>query len=445
MQQATGGVWHNGMVEQVDAITTDTRGFAAGNCFLALRGPNFDGHRFGAQVADRASLLIGDGDGCSQWAALDVPQLQVEDTLHALGDLALAWRKQLTRTTVVAISGSYGKTSVRSMLQHVLTILGVNVAATRANLNNLIGVPKTLLSVPDDADVALIECGVSEAGEMARLSAIVQADVALLTGITSAHSEGLGGLAGVVNEKADLFTAMNKDGWCALGAGVADQLRGQGIALPQAALDVEQQDLCWQLHGQQLKLQQGDEQAALLLQLPARHWAENMHLVASVVLRLLPHTRLIDVVDALAGWQAPTGRMQLCHGTSGCTVLDDSYNANPVSMQAAIDTLVAMPGHSIAVLGDMAELGVDSSAAHAALNITDVDRVYLVGSQMLALAAHSPDARWYPDQRAMVASLRHEIFAPQDVVLVKGSRCMALDTVVALLCAPQNREVQHAV
>ncbi|PIP03140.1 MAG: UDP-N-acetylmuramoyl-tripeptide--D-alanyl-D-alanine ligase [Zetaproteobacteria bacterium CG12_big_fil_rev_8_21_14_0_65_54_13] len=445
IQRATGGEWLHGTPARVSEITTDTRDFHAGQCFLALRGPNFDGHHFAVPVADRACALIGDARGARHWSELAVPQLLVTDTLQALGDIAHAWRMQLERTQVVAISGSFGKTSVRSLLQHGLSMLGVRVAATTANLNNLVGVPKTLLAVPADADVALIECGISEIGEMQRLSAIVQPDIAVLTGITSAHSEGLGGLAGVVAEKAKLFTHLNPGAWCALGAGVAGQLSRYQVTPPSDLLDVEQAELRWRLEGQCLHFKRGDEQAEIKLALPARHWAANMHLAACIIMRLMADVRLHDVVAALASWQPPAGRMQVLTGSDGCTVLDDSYNANPISMQAALDTLKAMPGCRVAVLGDMAELGQESKAAHTGLDVSGIDRLYLVGSKMHDLAIGSSSARWYPDHRAAAASLSRESFGPEATVLVKASRSMALEAVVNVLCASQNAEVQHAV
>ncbi|WP_167632331.1 UDP-N-acetylmuramoyl-tripeptide--D-alanyl-D-alanine ligase [Mariprofundus ferrooxydans] len=445
IQCATGGEWLHGMPEWVSEIATDTRGFKAGQCFLALRGPHFDGHRFAAPIAGAACALIGDARGMRYWESLPVPQLQVEDTLRALGDIAHVWRMQLKQTTVVAISGSFGKTSLRSLLQHGFSALGLHVSATTANLNNLIGVPKTLLAVPADATLALIECGISEVGEMERLSAIVQPDVAVLTGITNAHGEGLGGLAGVVEEKAALFSHLNTGAWCALGEGVADQLGRHHISQPADLLDVEQSELSWRLDGQCLHFQRGDEQSQIELSLPARHWATNMHLAACIIMRLMPGARLNDVAQALASWQAPAGRMQVRTGSGGCKVLDDSYNANPVSMQAAIDTLVAMPGCRIAVLGDMAELGEASLDAHTGLDVSGIDKLYLVGPKMHALAAGSGTARWYPDHRAAAASLSRESFGPDATVLVKGSRSMALETVVNVLCASQAAEVQHAV
>jgi len=447
IQRATGGQWHGVAPDAVASVVTDTRSFADGQVFLALRGPNFDGHKFAAAVADKALALIGDTQGIKLWSGITAPQLEVADTLVALGDIAHAWRMQLRHTTVVAISGSFGKTSLRSMLEHGFGALGLKVAATQANLNNLIGVPQTLLQVPSDSDIALIECGISEAGEMTKLAAIVQPDIALLTGITNAHGEGLGGLHGVVREKAALLEHMNEAGWCVLGAGVAELLKQAGIKVAERTLVIDDGQAAdtvnWSLSGRMLQLRNGPETAVLELQLPARHWAANMALAASVILRYLPQADLSDVAAVLAGWQPPAGRMQIVTGNNGCTVLNDCYNANPVSMQAAVDTLRALDGRRVAILGDMGELGDDSHQAHADLDISGLDAVYLVGPRMKVLADANVEITWFASTADAVAALSMQCFAAGDSVLVKASRSMRLEAVVQLLS--QKQEVAHAV
>jgi len=454
IQSATNGTWYGVVPKMLTGICTDTRHFMAGNAFLALRGPNFDGHAFAVAVVDKAAALIGDVEGVASWDKLETSKLVVGDTLQALGDIAHAWRMQLTDTSVIAISGSYGKTSLRSMLETGFTALGFSVAATRANLNNLVGVPQTLLDVPTNADIAVIECGISECGEMSRLAAMVQPDIAVLTGITAAHSEGLGGLSGVVREKTLLLDRLNEGGWCALGKDVAALMGANHIAMPQqaisvdAAADMENDAVVgWQLDGCELSLNYQGSQSAVTLALPARHWAENFAFAASIILRFGrdrgQSLTLADVAAALADWKPMAGRMHCCEGENGAVVLDDAYNANPVSMQAAIDTLRAMPGRKIAVLGDMAELGEASQAAHAGLNVDGLDVIYCIGAQMQALAEPPvetmvetrPESHWFATTDEGMAALAGNTFAAGDTVLVKASRSMHLETVVALLCA----------
>jgi UDP-N-acetylmuramoyl-tripeptide--D-alanyl-D-alanine ligase len=451
IQQVVHGRWLGDVPDTINGLMTDTRNFKSGQAFLALRGPNFDGHKFASSVADRAEALIGDAEGIKLWENLQVCQLEVPDTLQALGDIAHTWRMQLRQTIVIAISGSYGKTSLRSMLSHGFTTLGFNVAATRANLNNLIGVPQTLLGVTKDADIALIECGISETDEMSRLAAIVYPDVAILTGITSAHAEGLGGLSGVVHEKAALFDHLAEHGWCALGEGVEEQLARQDVEIPCSALIAGVAGAVqWRLNGTALHLSNEFEEVIVGLELPAPHWAANVALASGIILRLSRQlgmqASLKQIAAILAQWQAPAGRMQQLRGINGCLILDDSYNANPVSMQAALDTLVAMDGHRVAFLGDMAELGDGSMQAHAGINLSGLDEVYLIGPQMKALAATHQQARWFESTSDAVSCLSDYSPDRNDVILVKASRSMALEGIVRSLSGQLCKEgVTHAI
>ena len=441
LKQATGGDWSKGVPETINGISTDTRKFIEGNAFLALRGPNFDGHLFAEKVASQAHALIGDHQGARLWDNLETPQLQVEDTLTALGDIANAWRNCLNRTTVIAITGSYGKTTVRSMLAHIFEALGMRTAATHANLNNLIGVPTTLLGIDESAEVALIECGISEVGEMERLSQIVQPDIAVITGISSAHSAGLGGVRGVASEKRKLISHLLPHGWCLFGSGVSQHLKDEKI--PNVSIDMDRagaEVVTWTLEGQSLQLTTENESVSMALALPARHWAANMALAATIVLKYfsdrpyLAMPQLQDIADILSSWKAVDGRMTSVTGSNGMAILDDSYNANPVSMQAALDTLAALSGRRIAIIGDMGELE-NAAAAHAALDVSGVDQLILVGREMAALKAKQPDARWFATTDDAEAWIRENMasFAADDHLLIKASRSMKLDRIVRLL------------
>jgi len=450
IQDATRGAWHGLVPDVMTGICTDTRGFPAGSAFLALRGPNFDGHAFATSVADSAVALIGDHEGVRSWSNLGNSKLEVDDTLQALGDIAHAWRMHLVDTTVIAISGSYGKTSLRSLLETGFAALGFSIAATRANLNNLIGVPATLLAVPKDAEIAVIECGISECGEMSRLAAMVQPDIAVLTGITAAHSEGLGGLSGVVKEKCLLLGALNHDGWCALGKDVAALMHANHIAVPEQTFATDDKadghTVGWRLNGCELTLAYKGQHASATLTLPAKHWAENYAFAASIMLRYLhdhahPY-KLADIAEALEGWQPLAGRMQRCESPGGLVVLDDCYNANPVTMQAAIDTLRALPGKKIVILGDMAELGEATEISHAGLDLDGIDCIYLIGAHMRVLVERYPETRWFATTGEALADLTDLTFSRGDTVLVKASRSMHLESVVGLLC---SGEVAYAV
>ncbi|MCF7821328.1 MAG: UDP-N-acetylmuramoyl-tripeptide--D-alanyl-D-alanine ligase [Mariprofundaceae bacterium] len=452
LQRATRGAWQKGTPESINGISTDSRTFVEGHAFLALRGPNFDGHLFAAKVASKADALIGDHQGVRLWDNLEMPQLQVEDTLAALGDIANAWRNRLNRTTVIAITGSYGKTTIRSMLAHMFTSLNRNTAATDANLNNLIGVPVTLLGIDESAEIALIECGISEAGEMRRLSEIVQPDVAVITGLAPAHSLGLGGMKGVASEKAGLLRHLLPQGWCVFGEGVAKQMGQHDQTIAHDIIDMDRGDgktVQWNLAGTHLTLSYGAESAELELPLPARHWAGNMALCATIALHYFNRKNaeampsLSDLAAALASWQPVEGRMRIVSGINGATIMDDSYNANPVSMQAALDTLTQLSGRTVAIIGDMAELD-EPEHTHRSLNLSGINMLILVGNEMKVLRHDHADAIWFATTDEAVAWTEKNLqqFNSDDHILIKASRSMHLDRIVRAMA---KREGMHAL
>ncbi len=452
LQRATRGAWQKGIPESINGISTDSRKFVEGHAFLALRGPSFDGHRFAEKLATRASAMIGDAQGMRLWEAFETPQLQVENTLAALGDIANAWRNRLNQTTVIAITGSYGKTTIRSMLAHIFTSLNRSTAATHANLNNLIGVPTTLLGIDKSTEIALIECGISEEGEMRRLSEIVQPDVAVITGLAPAHSSGLGGMKGVASEKTDLLRHLLPQGWCVLGEGVAKQLSQHDQTISRDAIDMDQSDaetVQWKLTGKRLMLSYREESAELELPLPARHWAANMALSATIALHYFNQQKVgampsfSKLVASLSTWQPVEGRMQIISGINGATIMDDSYNANPVSMQAALDTLVRLSGRSVAFIGDMTELD-NPGHTHRSLNLSGIDMLILIGNEMKVVRNDHPDAIWFATTDEAMAWTEKNLkkFNSNDHILIKASRSMHLDRIVR---AMTNREDLHAL
>ena len=451
---ATQGVWLNNVPEMIAEIGTDSRAFVAGQAFLALRGEHFDGHLHAEKVSENAVALIGDKQGIAGWKGLmATPQLEVADTLQALGDIAAAHRNSLPQTTkVIAVTGSYGKTTVRSMIAHVLESLGLKVSSTQKNFNNLIGVPKTLMAVSPDTDVAIVECGISEKGEMTRLSAIVQADVSVITGISQAHGEGLGGVDGVAREKAKLFDHQRKEGWAVLGHGVAAHF-AQAECMPvMRNYSVDSDDAVHgKLNARVLTLSMSGQNADVELALPAKHWAEDMVLAATVVLQLAKDLNkawsLQDVADALQSWQPVDGRMRIYPATEAhpFVLIDDSYNANPASMQAALDTLAALEGYRVAVIGDMLELGSDSDALHEALNLHDIDEVITVGLSMGSLNHSYPQRSIhnFADAAALMHWLETTDGFPESesTVLIKSSHGTGLYQVANMLIQRGNHAI----
>lgn len=442
VQQATHGRWLGEIPDCIRHVCTDSRRIQAGDTFLALRGPQYNGHDFGRIAASRgASSLIGDYAEGNSWQDIPLPRLQVEDGLTAFGGIAAAWRRSIN-SKVVAITGSVGKTSLRNMLEHALRKLDLRIAATHANENNLIGVPANLLQVTGNEDIALIECGISEPGEMTRLADIIQPDVAVITAVTDAHTEGLGSITGVLHEKTRLLNTIQPGGWCAMGTGVYNMARKYAFLPDCPILDMDSphaDSIRWSLTGTLLHLQMTTQHAEVELALPASHWAANMALAISIVCRLTGST-LSEATGAMAGWQTVSGRMQLLSGPGGYRVIDDTYNANPASMQAALDTLNRLPGRHFAVLGNMAELGADTEQLHAALEPGELTGLILVGNHMHLLRDKYPTAICVADTAAAIESALAWQLTSSDHVLVKASRIMGLDTVVQALT-----EATHAV
>jgi len=435
LQTCTAGYWHGEQPAMINGVATDTRKLNEGDAFVALRGPNYNGHDFAAEAANRgAAALIGDAEGMDSWQGIALPKLEVQDSLRALGDIAGHWRRTLS-VPVVAITGSYGKTTLRAMLEHVLALKGMRVTATRSNDNNLIGVPQTLLRIRPDDDVALIECGISESGEMPRLAAMARPDVAVITGIGEAHAEGLGGIAEIAAEKAQLFDALAADGCAVLGSGVSTLLADSLWDKEANVLDVDARDadtVAWHMSGCSVTLSYGTESHSFDLPLPAIHWAQDAALAATI-LACMQLASLAEVAQAMSTWEPVGGRMRSIAGLHGCTLLDDSYNANPASMAAALDTLRHVSGRRIAVLGDMAELGADSGRLHAGLDVSGLDAVLLVGDEMNALSALPDEVRHMADVPQVVTALRGMGLGKGDTLLIKGSRCMHMERVVDAL------------
>jgi len=432
MQRATRGRWLGAVVDEARGLSTDSRTLHAGEAFLALSGPHFDGHDCHAQaVARGASALIGAEGRIAGWDTAATPVLAVDDTLEALGAIAAAWRSHFD-AKVLAITGAYGKTTVRSMMQHVLTGLGWRVAATKANNNNLIGVPQTLLAASGDEDIIIVECGISEPGEMERLASISKPDISVLTGLAQAHTQQLGDVEGVAREKARLLRATGQ--WCVLGERVADQLGKFGLMPETPCVSTDGPDAVgWRLDGNRLHLTLGDAQAACDLALPARHWAANMALTATVVCRLDGDIALADVADALDGWRPPAGRLLPLAGPNGSHIYDDAYNANPASMAAALDTLKRLPERRLAILGDMLELGADARQAHASLDVSGLDGLILVGPLMQALGRQHHEAVCVADVSEALEAASGWQLGRGDHLLIKASRGMQLDLIVRAL------------
>lgn len=428
-------------------VSTDSRTVAPGNLFVALRGENFDGHKFIKEVLAKGALgAIVE----SSWAATDLTQaalLIVEDSTKALGQLAYLYRKKFS-IPFLAIGGSNGKTTTKDM---VAAVLGAKyrVHSTPGNLNNHIGVPHTLLGLEESHEVAVVEIGTNHPGEIAALCNILRPTHGLITTIGREHLEFFGTVEGVAQEEAGLFArlAEAKDGFGFVNA--ADPLvkraakslkRKSTYGIGVRGADVRGKILGLNETGcAVLQFQGGRMQnpARVELSIPGAHNALNALAAAAVGLTFKVSPTKIR--EALEGFRPSSKRMEV-RNIRGIVVLNDAYNANPDSMLAALRTLAAakVAGKRIAVLGDMRELGPAGPAEHEAVGKEaarlGIDYVLTYG-QLAKHICNAVGGRFavHYEQKNMLAEYLVELVAPGDAVLIKASRSMKLEDVATFL------------
>jgi len=430
-----------------DKVGNDSRRDCRGQLFVALRGPRFDGHAFVAQAAERgAAAAVVDHP-----LALALPQCVVADTRLALGRLAASWRDRLPGR-VLAITGSNGKTTCKEMLAAILGETG-SVRATQGNLNNDIGVPLTLLSMRDE-DFLVLEMGANHAGEIGYLAALARPEAALITGAARAHLEGFGSLEGVARAKGEIASGLPADGtlvvpvdspflalWRELAAARRVLTFGLGGGADVAA-DPEGIRTSWDGAGFRTRCEASlaGQRLSLELRLAGRHNVANA--LAAAALAMAAGVPAATVAAGLANLAPVTGRLAPLAGVSDCRLIDDSYNANPDSVAAAVAVLTSLPGRHHLVLGDLGELGSQAQAMHREIGLlaraARIDRLHAVGELSAAAAAgFGPGATHYPDQTALIESLR-AVLGGEDLVLIKGSRSARMDQVVAALTAREG-------
>lgn len=462
----TGGRLHGADVV-VDTVATDTRALPDGGAtlFAALKGENFDAHDYlssatltAATSNAMAAVLV------SRLVDIAVPQVLVADTERALGDLASAVQRARS-TRVAAITGSNGKTSVKALLLEILQRAG-STHANAGNYNNEIGLPLTVLDAADDAQFAIYEMGAGKPGDIAYLAAITRPDVALVNNVAPAHLERMGSLLGVADTKAAIYDALPLDGVAVISADdafapfFAERAHGRRLIRfgLDATADITARDIAIAVAGSRFTLVTPAGEMAIALALPGRHNVRNALAAASLATGL--GVSLETIAQGLNAARPVAGRLVAHTLDNGAVLIDDSYNANPGSLAAAIDTLAEAPGEGWLVLGDMRELGVDAEAMHAQAGrhakAAGITRVFALGQLSAAAArAFGDGGSEYPDHDALVAALLHALAKPETVaetatpaaattrVLVKGSRGSAMDKIVsALLSAqrPQNHE-----
>jgi len=422
----------------VRGVSTDSRTLQAGELFVALRGPSFDGHDFidAARERGAAAYLVDHAVAGAE------PTLVVPDTRLALGRLARRWRERFS-APLVAVTGSNGKTTVKEMLAAILGTLGPTLA-TRGNLNNDIGVPLTLFGLRAEHRYAVIEMGANHPGEIAYLTEIARPDVALITNAGEAHLEGFGSVAGVAHAKGEIYGGLGPDGVAAINADDAYASLWMELAGARRqvrfALEAEAEvSADWRpaAAGSELAVRTAAGDFEVHLPLAGRH--NVMNALAACAAASAAGCSTEAMRAGLAGLQPVPGRLVRRAAHAGAVLIDDTYNANPGSLQAALDVLAACEGERYFVLGDMAELGATGAALHAhageQARTAGVERLYCLGELAAgACERFGAGARAFDSREALVEALRGDLHAGV-TVLVKGSRRMKLDEVVAALVA----------
>jgi UDP-N-acetylmuramoyl-tripeptide--D-alanyl-D-alanine ligase len=434
-----------------DSVSTDTRTLQPGALFVALSGPNFDGHDFVAAAAERgaAAALV------QRPLTVALPQVVVGDPLQALSEFAREWRRQF-QIPVIGVTGSNGKTTTKEIIGAILSQLGPCLI-TRGNLNNHIGVPLMLMELKAAHRFAVIEMGANHEGEIAHLAGIAEPSIGIVTNAGAAHLEGFGSLQGVANGKGEMFSALPADGVAVINAddAFANQWR-ENRASEKALTFGFEQPADFMAHKvrssndtQGFKIDfdlvtpMGTQPATL--KLAGLHNLRNA-LGAAAVAHAAGAT-LQDIVSGFAAMRAVAGRLELKPAVNGAFLVDDSYNANPSSLKAGIDALQSFGGQRWLVLGDMKELGDSSDELHAEVGRyarqAGIHRLLAIGpSSHFAVEAFGRGAQWFADIDALIGAARSTL-APGIAVLIKGSRANRLERVAAALATTPSSPAQH--
>lgn len=417
----------------ISAIVTDSRKIVPGCLFVALKGPRYDGHHFAAKALEQgaAAVMVAAGAQLAINSAL-----VVDDTLQALGRLA-AWHRARMPARIAAITGSNGKTTVKEMLAAILAVDAgaAGVLATEGNLNNDIGMPLTLLRLTPEHRFAAIEMGMNHPGEIAYLTQIARPDVALVNNALRAHLEGLGSVESIARAKGEIYAGLKEDGIAIVNAddAHADLWRGLAGSHPVMSFGLsEQADVRIRSTAGALLLQTPVGPIEAELQVPGEHNRRNAAAAATLALAL--GVDAAAIAEGLASYVGVKGRLQSHACILGATLIDDTYNANPDSVLAAIQVLAAHPGRRILVLGDMGELGPSAAELHCEVGekarAAGIDRLLCLGELSInCVQSFGPGAMHFERIEELLAEIECAL-APGVTVLVKGSRFMQMERVV---------------
>jgi UDP-N-acetylmuramoyl-tripeptide--D-alanyl-D-alanine ligase len=370
---------------------------------------------------------------------LPIPQLVVDNVLTSLGRLAAFWRAEVN-PCVVGITGSNGKTTTREMVSNIVEI-NAPILSTSGNYNNELGLPLTLFELSPDQQFAVLELGAAKAGDISYLASICQPDIGLITNVGPAHLQGFGNEEGVARAKGELYEALPASGFAVINGD--EQWSGMWREMCSAQNIItfgktEACDVYAEQSGADVTVLTPSGSFPLQLHLPGDHNIQNALAATSVALTL--DISLDQIRKGLENTSPVPGRLNLIHTRAGWTVIDDTYNANPASLYAALQVLTLQQGEAWLVLGDMKELGLGSRKMHAEMGESaralGVERVYAIGdATVFTVDAFGPGARHFSGHSALIDALRADL-SPGVACLIKGSRSMGMEQVVDAVTGP---------
>jgi UDP-N-acetylmuramoyl-tripeptide--D-alanyl-D-alanine ligase len=443
------GVNVDGVV--IDRVHTDSRSLQPGDLFVALRGEHFDGHQFIAQAKALGALaVVCEASGEAEAMAQGLPALVVPNTRVALGELAAGWRAQFD-LPLIAVTGSNGKTTVTQMIASILRAhSGDHALATQGNLNNDIGVPLTLFNLRAHHRIGVVELGMNHPGEIAALSQLARPTVALVNNAQREHQEFMGTVEAVALENGSVLQSLPSHGVAVYPADdtytpiwqtLSDSRAQHTFALghPDAQANVQATTVVWQSGAWQFMLHTPSGSAAVKLRIAGRHNVKNA--LAASACALAAGVPLAVVVQGLEAFEPVKGRSRALlvkTAAGGITLVDDTYNANPDSVRAAIDVLTELPSPRLLVLGDMGEVGNQGPQFHAEVGAyaaeCGIEAVYTLGDLCQHAGRAFGAAHHFQDMDSLLAAVRQNAARFQSMV-VKGSRFMKMERVVEAVLA----------
>lgn len=422
----------------IHSVAIDSRDSVADTLFVAIKGENVDGHDY----LDQALSCGAAGALVERYCDSKLPQVKVGSSVKALADIARAFRKEY-KGLVLSITGSCGKTSTKEMLVSIFSQF-TKVSATKGNQNNEIGVPLTVFAIDDENEFAVIEMGAAQQGDIAYLMGIAQPDISVITNVHSAHIGRFGSDEIIAETKSEIYKYLKDTGKAVINL---DEKYSKGwkeilkenesitYSIDDKAADVYASNIVASSAYNLFTLNYKGESVELNMQIPGMHNIANALCAAACA--LVAGAELKYVITGLEAFVPVVSRLQKLEGLWGGTLIDDTYNANPASVKAAIDVLAKYPGKRFLVMGDMAELGQESHDSHAEVGAyarnNAIDVLLTCGlDSSISSDVFGKLSKHFTDKRVLADYLLEELQV-DDVVLIKGSRSAALEEVVGLL------------